>query len=31
VEFAADPVALGRRAKELGLTRLGDAITLPAP
>ena len=31
VEFAADPVQVGLRAKDLGLVRLGDAETLSAP
>jgi hypothetical protein len=31
VGFAADPVEVGRRARELGLVRLGDAVTLSAP
>jgi hypothetical protein len=31
VEFAADPIEVGRRAKALGLRRLGDTVTLSAP
>jgi hypothetical protein len=31
VQFKADPVQIGLRAKKLGLVRLDDAETLPAP